>query len=143
MLLRITKKQKFQVKRAAEVYFLMNEILAKMQKVDKSKEHLWVIGLKRNNEVNYIQWVDWVSMGSASCTIADPSQIFKTAIIKNASGIIICHNHPSGNKKPSEHDIALTKKIASGGLLLDIALLDHIIFTTDAGYFSFAEEDQM
>lgn len=121
----------------------MNSILAKMQKVDRVKEHLWVIGLKRNLEVNYVQWVDWVSMGNANSAIADPCQIFKTAIVKGASNIILSHNHPSGNNKPSENDNKLTKKIVAGGKLLDIALLDHVIFTTDSGYYSFADEGEI
>jgi DNA repair protein RadC len=65
--------------------------------------------------------------------------IFKAALDHQTAGIILVHNHPSGNPEPSTKDIALTKKLIDGGKLLDIAVLDHIIVAGGA-YFSFADE---
>jgi DNA repair protein RadC len=65
--------------------------------------------------------------------------IFQAAIKSNASGIIVCHNHPSGNLNPSESDTKLTQKIKEAGNLMDIQLLDHLILTTDDNYYSFAD----
>jgi DNA repair protein RadC len=80
-----------------------------------------------------------VSSGSISATVADPRIIYVAALKCNACGVIIAHNHPSGNKTASHTDIALTKKLCGAGKFLEIPLLDHIILTTE-GYLSFADE---
>ena len=83
-----------------------------------------------------------VSSGGVSGTVADPKLIFSAALKANASSLILAHNHPSGNTNPSEADRALTKKVKEGGKLLEIAVLDHIIVTTE-GYRSFADEGEI
>ena len=80
-----------------------------------------------------------MSTGGVSGTVADPKLIFAAAIKANACGIILAHNHPSGNLHPSQADIDLTKKMKEGGKLLEIQLLDHVIVTTE-GYSSLADE---
>ena len=80
-----------------------------------------------------------VSTGGVSGTVADPKIIFAAAIKANASGIIVAHNHPSGNLSASQADIDLTKRLKEGGKVLEVQLLDHVILTTE-GYFSFADE---
>ena len=80
-----------------------------------------------------------VSTGGISGTVADPKVIFAAAIKASACGIILAHNHPSGNLAPSQADIDLTRKMKEGGRFLEIQLLDHIIVTTE-GYYSFADE---
>lgn len=83
-----------------------------------------------------------ISEGGSSHTVADPKKIFKIAIDEKCSAIIMAHNHPSGNLKPSADDIALTHQIISGAKLLEISILDHIIIGEGKdGYFSFAEND--
>lgn len=67
-----------------------------------------------------------ISVGGVAGTVADPKVIFQTALLSNASGIILAHNHPSGNTNPSQADLDLTKKLRDAGKLLDIAVLDHI-----------------
>ena len=74
--------------------------------------------------------------------MADPKLIFKKALDDLASGIILVHNHPSGNLQPSHADRQLTKKIVEAGKLLEIPVLDHIIFA-DNGYYSFADEGEL
>ncbi|MBA7590221.1 hypothetical protein ES708_32334 [subsurface metagenome] len=69
----------------------------------------------------------------------DVRLIFQGAIKANASGIIVCHNHPSGNLNPSESDNKITRKIKEAGALLDIQLLDHLIIISDGSYYSFAD----
>ncbi|MNY79217.1 hypothetical protein D3C86_2197580 [compost metagenome] len=71
--------------------------------------------------------------------MADPKIIFKTAIEHNAAFIILAHNHPSGNLKPSAQDINITKKLVEGGKMLDLQVLDHLILT-DRAYYSFGDE---
>jgi DNA repair protein RadC len=103
---------------------------------DAQYEAFWVLLLNRANRV--IRKVN-ISEGGISGTVADPKKIFKMALDQNASSIILCHNHPSGNIQPSEADIRLTRKLKDAGLLLDLPVLDHLILGGDA-YFSFADE---
>lgn len=107
--------------------------------MDQSYEEFWLLLLKRNNEV--IRKTR-VSAGGVSGTVVDPKVIFKVALEELASSIIMVHNHPSGNLKPSQADISLTKKLKEGGQLLEIPILDHLIFT-DRGFFSFADESML
>ena len=83
-----------------------------------------------------------VSTGGVSGTVADPKLIFSAALKANASSLILAHNHPSGNTAPSASDRALTKKIKEAGEVLEIAVLDHVIVTTE-GYRSLADEGEM
>jgi len=94
------------------------------------------------NRANHIIRVINISEGGISGTVADPKKIFKLALENNASGIILGHNHPSGNLKPSDADIKLTRKIKEAGLLLEISVLDHIIVGVEK-YYSFADEGMM
>ena len=83
-----------------------------------------------------------ISSGGISGTICDPKVVFTLALGTTSSGIIIAHNHPSGNLNPSSADNDITQKIKKGGQLLDIKLLDHIILTED-GYYSYADNDNL
>lgn len=103
---------------------------------DVPHEEFWILLLSRSNEV--IRPVQ-ISQGGVSGTVADPKLIFKHAIEHLASGIILVHNHPSGNLAPSQADKDLTKRLKEAGKFLDTPVLDHLIFT-DANYFSFADE---
>ena len=94
------------------------------------------------NRANKVLGMVSISTGGVSGTVADPKLIFSAALKANASGIILSHNHPSGNLKPSEADISLTTKLKHGGTLLEISVLDHVIITEN-GYFSFADEGMM
>lgn len=111
----------------------------KPELLDLAYEVFWVLLLNRANQV--IKKCQ-ISSGGISGTVADPKIIFKVALESMCSGIILVHNHPSGNLKPSNADITLTKKVKEAGSLLEIPVLDHIIFT-DKGYLSFADEGMM
>jgi len=91
------------------------------------------------NRANKVLGIFEVSTGGVTGTVADPRLIFVAALKMNCTGILISHNHPSGNLKPSKPDEDLTLKIKQAGLFLDIKLLDHIIVTSE-GYYSFADE---
>lgn len=106
---------------------------------DLPYEEFWALMLNRNNQV-ISQYQ--VSKGGISGTIVDPRLIFKKAVECMASGVILCHNHPSGNRQPSDADLHLTKKLKEGGRLLDIQVLDHLIIAGES-YFSFADEGKM
>jgi DNA repair protein RadC len=92
--------------------------------------------LNRANRVNHFEIV---SEGGITGTVADPRIILKKALEQNAVSLIVCHNHPSGNLRPSRADEMLTQKLKDAAQLLDITVLDHII-VSDMGYYSFADE---
>jgi len=94
------------------------------------------------NRANKVLGILDVSTGGVAGTIADPKVIFSAALKANASVIILSHNHPSGNLKPSQADIDLTRKLIAAGSYLDINVIEHIIVTSE-GYFSFADEGLM
>ncbi|WP_034256854.1 RadC family protein [Adhaeribacter aquaticus] len=111
----------------------------KPQLLDLPHEEFWIILL---NRANVVMKKIPVSSGGIAGTVADPKIIFKQAIENLASAIILVHNHPSGNLKPSAADISLTKKMKEAGTLLDLPILDHIIFT-EHSYYSFADEGML
>ena len=91
------------------------------------------------NKTNKVLGIYEVSTGGITGTVADPRVIFAAALKANATAIIISHNHPSGNLKPSKQDEDLTQKIKYAGEFLEIKLLDHVVVTNE-GYFSFSDE---
>lgn len=106
---------------------------------DLNHEEFWIILLNRGNKVLSKHLI---SKGGQAGTIADPKIIFQTALEKHAASVILAHNHPSGSLKPSQADITLTQKLISAGNMLDIAVLDHLIFI-NSSYYSFADEGLM
>jgi len=106
---------------------------------DLPHEEFWAVYLNRANNVIEKRFV---SSGGVAGTVVDVKMVYKPAIENLASSIIICHNHPSGNNKPSDADIRITKKIIEAGKLLEINVLDHIIVCENT-YFSFADEGML
>lgn len=106
---------------------------------DEHREVFVVVFLNRANRINGHHIV---STGGITGTVADPRVILKKALEENATGIILSHNHPSGNINPSREDISLTKKIKEAAGYLDITVLDHIIIGNDK-YYSFADSGEL
>lgn len=123
--------KKLRITSSKDVYDIMAANL-----LDLPHEEFWVLLLNRANAV--IKKVQ-ISAGGVAGTVADPKIIFKTALENLASSIILVHNHPSGNMMPSQADKELTKKMKEAGKLLDIPVLDHVIFA-DRVFYSFADE---
>ncbi len=106
---------------------------------DLSHEVFMAIYLNKSNKIlNY----KIISSGGLTGTVADPRVILKAALEEGATSIVLCHNHPSGNLKPSVADEILTRKIKDGAALIDIRLVDHIIVSNE-GYYSFADEGML
>jgi DNA repair protein RadC len=103
---------------------------------DRLTEVFAVAFLNRANKVNHLEII---SEGGITGTVADPRVIFKKALAHNAVSLILCHNHPSGNLRPSRADEELTFKLREAARFLDMQVLDHVI-VSDEGYFSFADE---
>lgn len=94
------------------------------------------------NRANRVLGIVPISVGGTAGTIADPKVIFASALKCNSASIVLCHNHPSGNLKPSQADIELTRKLKNAGQFLDLPVIEHIILTKES-YFSFADEGMM
>lgn len=103
---------------------------------DLDHEQFYVLLMNRSNKVIDVVRI---SQGGVAGTVADAKLIFKAAIDKLASSIIISHNHPSGNLRPSQSDLNITKTIKEAGQLLEISVLDHIIIAGES-YFNFADD---
>ena len=105
--------------------------------ITRMQEVFCLIGI--NNANVPIGW-SLSATGGVAGVVADPKIIFATAISWMASGIIVCHNHPSGNLTPSQADVELTKKLVAAGRTLDIKVMDHIIINGElTDYYSFAD----
>jgi DNA repair protein RadC len=113
--------------------------LLKAELLDIHHEAFWIVLLNRANRVIKKHQI---SQGGVAGTVADPKIIFKIALEELASGIILAHNHPSGNLNASQADIDLTRKLKESGKLLEIQVLDHLIIAGKK-YMSFADEGLM
>lgn len=111
--------------------------ILKLHLADLRTEEFWAIYLNQSNKVIHIAQL---TQGGINQSIVDIRIVFKTALEHFATGLIISHNHPSGNLKPSPEDIGITKQIKEAGNLMNIQLLDHLIITQNS-YLSFADEN--
>jgi len=89
---------------------------------------------------NKVLGIASISKGGISGTVTDVRIVLQYAVKVNASGIILCHNHPSGNVQPSESDIGITRKIKESGNVMDIQLLDHLIIVPEWSYYSMGDK---
>jgi DNA repair protein RadC len=123
--------QKSKIACSRDAFEIFNSLMG-----DLPHEEFWIILL---NKANRVTKKVRISEGGFSGTVVDPKKLFKICVDLRASSIILGHNHPSGNIQPSEADQRITKKIKDCGILLDMAVLDHIIVAGDR-YYSFADE---
>jgi len=123
--------QKRHIKSSHDIYAEMKQHL-----MDKAHEEFWIVLLNRANDVIKSMAV---SIGGISGTVCDPKMVFNYALEYKASGIVLVHNHPSGQLKASLADISLTAQLKAAGQVLDLPILDHVIFT-DKGFLSFVDD---
>lgn len=119
---------------SSDVFALMGPLLS-----DISHEEFWALLLNRSNKIIEKRKI---SQGGITGTVTDIRMILKLALDNLATGLIICHNHPSGNLQPSDADISITRRIKESAALMDITLLDHVIVAGKA-YFSLADESMI
>ena len=121
------------IKSPAEVYQAAKQLLALHE---EPEEHFCILCL---NTKNKIVGVHTISIGSLNTSIVHPREVFKAAMLNNASGIICLHNHPSGDPEPSWEDIAITRRLVKAGEIIGIEVLDHVIIG-EQGYISMKEK---
>jgi len=103
--------------------------------IDRSEEEFWALALNRaNGALADLR----ISIGGQSGTIVDPKVVFSKALVVRASALVLVHNHPSGNPRPSESDKRLTRSLVEAGRALDLPVLDHVIIA-GMRHFSFAD----
>lgn len=125
-------KEKVSANNAEEISY--TEIGKKLRKSDREQFVVFHMDV-RNNILSY----EVVAIGSLSSALIEPREVFKAAILSNASKIILMHNHPSGDPDPSMDDIEITKRLQKAGYLLNIPVIDHIIVSS-TDMFSFAQK---
>ena len=135
MNINIDEKDKIKLLNSDHVYDVMQKILSRENEIDRDKEHFWIVGLAINNKLLFIELV---SMGSMKATVVEPINVFRVAVLKNAVKVILVHNHPSGEVKPSDNDKDLTDRLNQVGRILAIEVIDHLIITTRT-FLSFAD----
>jgi len=135
MTIQLTEEQRIKLLNSDDVYRVMQEILLREEKIDQEKEHFWMIGLGLNSRILYIEMV---SMGSVKTTTVEPMNVFRVAVLKGAMNVILVHNHPSGELKPSDSDKETTDRLIQVGQILNIKVIDHMIISTNS-YLSFLD----
>lgn len=120
----ILSKEKAELSNPQAVSKHIRKILRKLDRLDRNKEHFFLISLNTKNKVKF---VELVSIGTVNTSLVHSREVFRRSIIRGASSIIICHNHPSGNSEPSEEDIGITRRLVEAGKIVGIEVLDHVI----------------
>jgi len=123
------------ITKPSDIYQIMQPIYALNDNLDRDREQLYLIGLDSRNN---IKTIDLISLGTLNETLVSPKEVYRTALIKNCASIILVHNHPSQDPTPSQADLEVTKKLKEAGKMIEVNLIDHLIFT-DNGYQSLKE----
>ena len=137
--IKLGKNDKRYIEGSDDVFSIMQRVLLRENKIDKEKEHFWIIGM---NEAGYILYIELIALGSVKAVNIEPMNVYRVAVMKNATRVIAIHNHPSGRLVPSKADLDITDRLIQVGRILNIALVDHLIISTEA-YESFRSKGIM
>jgi DNA repair protein RadC len=132
---KLTKEEKIKILNSDDIYGIMQRVLLRENKIDQNREHFWVIGLESNNRILFIELI---SLGSVKKALVEPMEVFSFALQKRAVKIILCHNHPSGEIKPSDADKDITDRLIQVGIIVNTEVIDHLIIS-DKSYLSFKD----
>ncbi|XZF14956.1 JAB domain-containing protein [Chitinophagaceae bacterium MMS25-I14] len=139
MTIRLTKEEKIRILNSDDIYAIMQRILLRDRKIDRRKEHFWIVCLAADNRILLI---DLVGLGNSTAVPADPVDIFSFALQKQSVKIVMVHNHPSNRLTPSDNDRKFTNRMVAIGKFLNCPVLDHMIIGEE-GYYSFANKHQL
>ena len=131
--IKLGKNDKRYIEGSDDVFSIMQRVLLRENKIDKEKEHFWIIGM---NEAGYILYIELIALGSVKAVNIEPMNVYRVAVMKNATRVIAIHNNPTGRLAPSKADLDITDRLIQVGRILNIALVDHLIISTEA-YESF------
>ncbi|MBL6448523.1 JAB domain-containing protein [Fulvivirga sp. 29W222] len=139
MNVRLSQEQKIKVLNSEDLYKVMQQVLLRENKIDRNKEHFWVVCLASNNQILLIELI---SLGTVNQTLVEPMEVFSFALQKRAVQIIMVHNHPSGELKPTKSDIEVTDKMLAIGKFVNVPVIDHLIITEEK-YYSFVDSGML
>jgi DNA repair protein RadC len=135
MTIRLSSNKKIKILNSGDIATIMQEVLQREKKIDRNKEHMWLVALDADNR---IMMIELISLGSNKQTIVEPMEVFSFALQKQASRIILVHNHPSGSVRPSAGDRGLTDQMMAIGKFLKLPVVDHLIINGDT-FYSFVD----
>jgi len=135
MNIKLTKDQQIKILRSDDIYKIMQQILLRENKIDRDREHFWTISL---NTANKVLNIELVSLGTVNRTLVEPMEVFSVPLQKRAVKIILVHNHPSGELKPSENDRDVTDNLIQAGKIMNVPVLDHLIIS-EKSFYSFKD----
>ena len=135
MKIKLTEQQKIKIINSDDVFQIMQKVLLRENKIDRDKEHFWIVGLSTTNKALFIELV---SVGSVKATIVEPMNVFRVAILKNAVKVILVHNHPSEELSPSNGDKDITDRLIQVGRIINIEVIEHLIIAPKS-YLSFVD----
>lgn len=131
--IKLTEAEKIKILTSDDIFGIMQKILLREQKIDQDREHFWIIGLANNLRLLF---VELIGLGTVNKVLVDPMEVFSFALQKRAVKIMLCHNHPSGELKPSDADKDTTDRMIQVGRIVNTPVLDHLIIS-DKSYVSF------
>ena len=131
--IKLAKNDKRYIEGTDDVYNIMKNVLLRDNKIDQEKEHFWIVGM---NLAGYILYIELIALGSYKSVDIEPMNVFRVAVMKNASRVIAVHNHPSGRLSPSVTDKDITDRLIQVGQILNIEFVDHLIISSES-YTSF------
>ena len=131
--IKLAKNDKRYIEGTDDVYNIMKNVLLRDNKIDQEKEHFWIVGM---NLAGYILYIELIALGSYKSVDVEPMNVFRVAVMKNASRVIAVHNHPSGRLSPSVTDKDITDRLIQVGQILNIEFVDHLIISSES-YTSF------
>ncbi len=124
--IKLAKNDKRYIEGTDDVYNIMKNVLLRDNKIDQEKEHFWIVGM---NLAGYILYIELIALGSYKSVDVEPMNVFRVAVMKNASRVIAVHNHPSGRLSPSVTDKDITDRLIQVGRILNIEFVDHLIIS--------------
>lgn len=135
MNIELSEEEKIKILNSDDLFTVMQGILLREQKIDQDREHFWTISL---NNANQLLAVELIGLGTVNSVAVKPMEVFSLPLQKRAVKLMLVHNHPSGQLKPSEEDLDITDNLIQVGLILNVPVLDHLIISTES-YYSFKD----
>ncbi|MCP4703913.1 MAG: JAB domain-containing protein, partial [candidate division Zixibacteria bacterium] len=136
MEIELSEAEKIKITYLGDIYKIMRDILLREEKVGRNKEHFWLVGL---SDENVLLFVELVALGSSNQFVIYPNEVFQLAVQKLSKYIILVHNHPGQNLKPSEADKDLTDHLLHVAEILSLKVIEHLIIN-ETDYYSFWQE---
>ncbi len=131
MNIELSEEEKIKILNSDDLFTVMQGILLREQKIDQDREHFWTISL---NNANQLLAVELIGLGTVNSVAVKPMEVFSLPLQKRAVKLMLVHNHPSGQLKPSEEDLDITDNLIQVGLILNVPVLDHLIISTESFY---------